>query len=174
MFSQPSSVTHLNIVQEWQLLVGNRNGSVSICLLSLLISLRLMVGLSVGYIWLKVCARKLSSDDLCWPHQLIYYEAGEISSLFHPLLVSYVLARHSPSTLPKTSCSPQDKTDVSEPGHYALAKLFFPHPDLILWDTAQILSAWNSVNLLLRCRLPRKVRGCVCGRLLIKIYSDFI
>ena len=50
----------------------------------LLISLRPMVGLSVGHIWLEICAGKLSFDDLCWPHQLIYYETGEISSLFRP------------------------------------------------------------------------------------------
>ena len=43
-----------------------------------------MVGLSVGHIWLEICAGKLSFDDLCRPHQLIYYKTGEISSLFRP------------------------------------------------------------------------------------------
>lgn len=48
VFNQPNSVTHLNIVRDWQLLVGNMNGSVSTCSLSII---GVILGSSLGVSW---------------------------------------------------------------------------------------------------------------------------
>jgi len=68
--TQKNSVTHLNVVREWQLIVGNMDGSVSAS--SPNYTCIDVVPFTAGHIRPAICARVYSTVDLRWACQFLY------------------------------------------------------------------------------------------------------